>query len=385
LIWLVGSVLPMSAFLTGAQAEIPATATIDALERYTAFYHGRRVSLASTADMSNGVWHLPIAAPRRFVILPRTGTPPTGPAEFRGQFFDVGQLDPADGRLAALGLRAPVEAVAGADWPRRGELFALVGATWQALAAPGSPATLKAPALSPETHDGRPVTVRGRFRAQNLFGDLPAWPRASEWDFVLKAGDSSVWISGLRPRGRGFDLDPRVRRGASTWLEVTGTARFVEGLVRIDARSMALSTPEPANDEAPVARESLAEPPPEMLFSVPRQGETDVDLATVVRIQFSRPMTPASFEGRVQVTAVIDATTMPLAFVPTYQANTRALEVRFPSGLPASADVTVAVSAEVTSVDGAPLAPLALRFRTRPGAAPLAAAVVPQSPRAPAR
>ena len=35
--------------------------------------------------------------------------------------------------------------------------------------------------------------------------------------------DGAVWVSGLRPKGKDFDLDPVARVDTGRWLEVTGT------------------------------------------------------------------------------------------------------------------------------------------------------------------
>src|SRR5207342_2131812 len=87
-------------------------------------------------------------------------------------------------------------------------------------------ATIRALALAPEHYRDRSVTLIGRFRGSNLFGDLPLPVAKSRWDFVLQSADSAVWITGLRPRGKGFDLDPTARVDTGHWLQVTGTVRF---------------------------------------------------------------------------------------------------------------------------------------------------------------
>jgi hypothetical protein len=51
---------------------------------------------------------------------------------------------------------------------------------------------VRAVVLRSEAFDGKPVTLRGRFRAQNLYGDVPAWPRQSQWDFVLPLAPTSI-------------------------------------------------------------------------------------------------------------------------------------------------------------------------------------------------
>ena len=42
-------------------------------------------------------------------------------------------------------------------------------------------------------------------------GDLPQGVAKSKWDFVLQSADASIWVTGLRPKGKDFDLDPSAR------------------------------------------------------------------------------------------------------------------------------------------------------------------------------
>src|SRR5687767_4061712 len=91
-----------------------------------------------------------------------------------------------------------------------------------------SPVTsLEALISAPNRYANRAVTVTGRFRGRAV-GDtgatLPPPPNRSRWDFLLHENGAAVWVSGIRPAGWDFDLDPRsaadARRGP--WLEVTG-------------------------------------------------------------------------------------------------------------------------------------------------------------------
>ena len=68
------------------------------------------------------------------------------------------------------------------------------------------------------------VAVRGaerhhrrRIPRRNLFGDQPSAPGKSRYDFVLRSADAAVWVTDLRPRGRGFRS---VGRGA--WIPADG-------------------------------------------------------------------------------------------------------------------------------------------------------------------
>ena len=51
------------------------------------------------------------------------------------------------------------------------------------------------------------VTVRGQFRGENLFGDLPSASRRRSADWVIKDDVFAVWVTGKKPKGPGWSLD----------------------------------------------------------------------------------------------------------------------------------------------------------------------------------
>src|SRR4029453_4653387 len=78
--------------------------------------------------------------------------------------------------------------------------------------------TVKALAAAPLRYANQPVTVTGRFRGRQppRGHDARPIPRArSRWDFLLEMDDAAVWVSGIRPAGWGFDLDPHSAACAS--------------------------------------------------------------------------------------------------------------------------------------------------------------------------
>jgi hypothetical protein len=160
--------------------------------------------------------------------------------------------------------------------------------------------TVRQIALDPAGYVGQRVKVVGQFRGRNLYGDVPQGPGLSQWDFVLRAADAAVWVTGLRPRGRGFNLDVGARVDTGTWLEIAGVVREGKGLVWIEGQQIATSQPvtETRVAEAPPVPEMG--PPPEVIFSDPGEGEFDVPLKTVIRLQFSRDMNPDSFKAHVR-------------------------------------------------------------------------------------
>ena len=68
----------------------------------------------------------------------------------------------------------------------------------------------------------RPVKVVGQFRGANLFGDVPDLPGRDADAFVLKDGDTAIWVVGKAAAGKGFRLDPRLQADSRFWLEVEG-------------------------------------------------------------------------------------------------------------------------------------------------------------------
>ncbi|HYN07558.1 MAG TPA: Ig-like domain-containing protein [Vicinamibacterales bacterium] len=353
----------MSAGGRAQSAQLVST-SLSTIQRYPTFYHGRTVALIGAPEEIDGIWRIPIDATRTLIVLPRDGRPPSRAVELRGLLFDVGQLSQDDTRLSASGLRAVVETLSRDRWPARNTLFALTAATW--VDEPSlTPPSVRTIALHPQAFDGKSVTVRGRFRAQNLYGDLPAWPRQSQWDFVLQAADAAIWVTGIRPRGRGFDLDPTTRRGAGAWLEAQGTIRFEDGLPRLEASTLATSKPESDAPPAVALPPPPLLPPPAVIFSAPLNNEADIDPTVVVRVQFSRDMKESSFEGAVKVTYAEPIAGPAPPFEVNYHSGTRAIEIRFKSPLASAVAVTVSFGAAITATDGTPMAPASITFRTK--------------------
>ena len=68
----------------------------------------------------------------------------------------------------------------------------------------------------------KPVRAIGQFRGGNLCRDLPETTRRDSADWVLMTTEGAVWVTGRRPEGKGFRLDPADRADTSRWLEVNG-------------------------------------------------------------------------------------------------------------------------------------------------------------------
>jgi hypothetical protein len=104
-------------------------------------------------------------------------------------------------------------------------------------------------------------------------------------------------------------------------------------------------------------------PPPQVAFTLPIDGETDVAPSIKVRIQFTRDMTPDSFKDRVRVSYIDpNAQNPPPLSSSEYHRDNRVLEITFKAPLERFRTVKIELTEGVTATDGAPLAPYALTF-----------------------
>jgi hypothetical protein len=158
----------------------------------------------------------------------------------------------------------------------------------------------------PEPFTGKRISVIGKFRGNNLYSDLSIRTKKTPRDFVIKVADAAIWVTGRRPRGKGFELNPRMRRDTGKWLKVTGIPWMDDGMTYLKAEKMEL-VPEPDDPELePVeaVEEEEAEelgPPPEVFFSLPLDGERGIPLDTEFRVQFSNDMNSLSFDRNVDL------------------------------------------------------------------------------------
>lgn len=342
--------------------------TIDALRQFPGFYHLQNVLLRGELVESDSRLAFRSDAHEMRAVFADGVRRADGPVELRAQLIDVGRLTPEDPR--AEGLRAGLDAE---RWPRPGEeLFLRVTGVTEAQTA--TMPTVRALALEPWKFEGQKVTLTGNFRGRNLFGDLPGGPGRSRYDFVLRGAEGALWVTGLRPRGRGFDLDVDRRVDTDRWVEVTGTVTRDRGHVLLAASNIALTK---AQEIAEEVEEPDAAPVPllpvEIVFSSPTDGETDVPRNAPIRVQFSRGLDESSLADRVRLTLVGTPTPAAVASsVPgsavalNYDGATRAIELRFAQPVPPLATVRVEILDGVKGFDGAPVAPWTLTYSVGP-------------------
>jgi hypothetical protein len=344
----------------GAQGTQRRLTTVDALRQFPGFFHLQSVLVHGEFVENERRLSLRGGDSEIRVQLSQDVTTSSGAVEVRGQLIDVGRLESGDPRAGSI-----LEGREASSWPRPGEEL-LLQVTGVVPSQPMVTPSLRALALEPWKFAGQTVTVTGNFRGRNLFGDLPDAPGKGRYDFIVRGGDGSVWVTGLRPRGSGFDFDVDRRIDSNRWLEVTGPLLHDRGLVRIQATKIALAKApdrsEPDRDDgAPVS--ALPPPPVEIVFNSPTDGETEVSPSASIRVQFSKGLTEASLVGRVRASylgapAGVEGPTLKT----TYDGANRAIEIKFDKPLEPLRTVKLEILEGITAFDSGPLAPWSLTF-----------------------
>jgi hypothetical protein len=365
-LFLAAFVLLAVSNVTGQPAARRAT-TLTALATYPEFFNGQQVVVRG--DLAEHGKTLTLGSsdsPATFYVISKEGSAPTGPVEVRGEFFDASRLAPDDPRLAGETLGGLIETT-GERHLKAGELLILIARTVTKAEPPGAPA-VRTIALEPSRFIDQRVTVSGQFRGRNLYGEVPQAPGMSKYDFVLHSADAAIWVTGIRPRGKGFDLDVGARVDTNRWLEVTGVVKSSKGLVWVEGTQLALATPFVETDDAPTAAPSVG-PSPEVIFSAPTQDEADVALDTSVRMQFSRDLKPESIRDQVRVSYLLpestergEPTAPPIKFTANYVTLNRVLEIKFAQPLERFRTLKLELLEGITATDGATLKPWTLTF-----------------------
>lgn len=327
------------------------------------FFHGKRVVLRHAVKETGRLSELEATAKPVFVFWKDRAGGSDG--EIRAEFYDLGRMLEGDQRFTSYDFTPVLEAASHGRWPARDQVFVLLGATFVSNPPPSS-ASIRAVALLPEQFDNRNVTLTGRFRGRNLYGDLPQAVAKSKWDFVLQSADGAIWITGLRPKGKDFELDPSARVDTGRWLEVKGTIQRDGTAVWLSGESIRLTTA-PAEGPVEVAEPPLpAEPPPSVIFSAPLSDDTDFPTGGRIRIQFSRDMNQKSLEGHVRLryAGTVPPSTPPPNFTVSYNDGNRSIEIRFKEPLAAFQPILVQLDDGITAIDGQPLKPWTLKFTT---------------------
>ncbi len=362
----------LMACLTSASASsqtIRRAASIDALKQHRIFFHREEVVII-TDVIAEGVltWLVSDDDANRILALdiPPLPTDARERLEIIGTFYDVGRLDEDDPRLSGLPITQISQQLFYKRWPGIGELPLIIASSTRPALKPDV-TTLRNIVLEPHRYIDKGVTVTGRFRGRNLYGDMPEAPDTSRWDFVLHSVDASVWIVGKEPKGNGFELDIMARVDTSKWLEVTGEVVLEDGMVLIEAGTLSLSRALTDRTVSVARSDTPKLPPPEVIFSAPLADDIDVPEDSTVRIQFSRDMDDASFDEHVHVRYVGPTsqelnTDAAITFELSYRRRNRVLEIRFDQELERYQNIHVELTNGITASDGSPLSPWMLSF-----------------------
>jgi hypothetical protein len=365
--------LALTAAAPTAQAPGRIATTPRALLASPVFFHGRVVAVRSGVAEHRSLARLalPPAADGEkpdtraiFVLWKDGGADDEG--EIRGDFWDLGRLSETDSRFSSYDFRPILESETNGLWPARDQVFVILNAVRVDSPAPVAP-TLRGIVMDPARYASQTVTISGRFRGRNLFGDVPSPLNRSRWDFVLQSADAALWVSGLRPRGDGFELDPGLRVDTGRWVEVSGTVQSEGSRVWLEGKTIREAT---APTETPVEIDvppPPAAPPPEVIFSAPIAEEVDVPVGSAVRVQFSRGLDPRSLRDRIRVSYLPPAQGVapaPPVFTFSYDEGRNALQIKFAAPLERFQRVKVELLEGITATDGQPLAPWTLTFGT---------------------
>jgi hypothetical protein len=223
-----------------------------------------------------------------------------------------------------------------------------------------SPVTLESLVTSPGSRDNQMVRVVGKFRGSNLYGDLPSRSQRQRGDWVIKDEAFAVWITGKKPKGKGFDLDASLKRDTGKWMEVVGRAATRGGVTYIQAVEVSLTGP-----PSPTAQALPPSPPPErpkvppvIVFAMPLDGDGEVAADARFIVQFNKDMDEASFKNRVllRYAGPVQPGDQPLNSTKvTYDRGLRALTVDPGMALAFGRQVELVLLPGIVDTEGLPL------------------------------
>ena len=88
---------------------------------------------------------------------------------------------------------------------------------------------------------GTVVRVRGQFRGRNLFSEDGCLGAPSD-GWVLRDGPFWLWVTGKKPQGQGWSLDPHRLDDTLRWSEVVGKPEPRDECIVLKAQEIALAS-----------------------------------------------------------------------------------------------------------------------------------------------
>ena len=361
------------ASLSDAQPAARRATNLTTLLAYPGFFHARPIVIVGKVGIEKD--QLRLSDDNGSIHLLFKGTAPDGLDEVRGEFWDLGRMKPDDIRLTAYDLRQTFKIDPDASWPRPGDVTAIIATAVAPAPLPTQP-SIRAIVLNPSRYLDQKVTLTGQFSGRNLLGEMPDAPGKTRYDFVLRSSDAAIWVTNMRPKvkdasGKEIELGLDARIDTGRWLSLRGTVQQARGLLLLDAEAGSLSLAKPPTEtrteEEPIR--VPAGPPPEVIFSAPTQDETDVLMATTVRVQFSRDIDQATLKGRVkphylesQSAERGEPATPAADFTFQYAPANRVLEIKFTKPLERFRTLKLDLLDGILGTDGQPLKPWTLSF-----------------------
>ncbi len=228
---------------------------------------------------------------------------------------------------------------------------------------------------NPEPYLGKQIATIGKFRGNNLYGDLQIRDKKTPLDFVIKAGDTAIWVTGKRPRGKDFKLNPKRRRDTGEWLRVIGTPWESDGKLYFKGEKVEVvdepDTPDIEPTDPADEDEGSLGPPPEVVFTLPLEGERDVPLDAKFHVQFSKDMKESSFNRNIDLLyADDDGTANPFPDIAlSYDGDTRTLTIIPNARLEPGREIRLILYAEIEDEEGQRLPVQPPAAEIEPGAA----------------
>ena len=356
-----------------AQPSTRRATNLATLVAYPGFYHSRPIVLVGHVALENE--QLRISDDNGSIHLIFKGSAPDGLDEVRGEFWDLGRMKADDIRLSTYDLRATFTIDPQAPWPRPGEVTAIIATAVAPAVTPSAP-SIRGIVLNPSRYLDQKVSITGQFLGRNLLGEMPDAPGKSRYDFVLRSTDAAIWIINMRPKlkevgGKDVELGLDARIDTGRWLTLRGTVQQGRGLLLLDAEPGSLQfskAPTDVKTEGEMIRVP-AGPPPEVIFSAPTDEETDVPMATTVRIQFSRDLDQTTLKGRINAQYLEsqsaergEPVTPTAVFTFQYSPANRVLELKFTKPLERFRTMKVDLLEGIVGTDAQPLKAWTLTF-----------------------